>query len=102
MPIELSTRLVLPWLAAGVVLGRDEGFVVHVGDEDFGDADGAVGLLVVLEDGEIGASDGEAAAVENVDELGFFLAGGAVADVGAAGLEGFEVGAGADLAVELL
>ena len=47
-------------------------------------------------------ADGEAAAVEGVEELGFLRAGGAVADVGAAGLEGFEVGAGADLAVELL
>ena len=32
----------------------------------------------------------------------FLLAGGAEADVGAAGLEGFEVGAGGDFAVELL
>jgi len=41
----------------------DEGLVVHVGTRPR-DANGAVGLLVVLEDGEVGASDGEAAAVE--------------------------------------
>ncbi len=81
---------------------RDDGFAVHVGLEGVGDADGAVGLLVVLEDGEIGAADGEAAAVEGVDELGFLGAFGLVADVGAAGLEALEVGAGGDLAVGLL
>ena len=94
--LEWSCDLVLSGLNA------DDGFAVHVGDQGVGDADGAVGLLVVLEDGEVGAADGEAAAVEGVQELGLLRAGGAVADVGAAGLEALEVGAGADLAVELL
>src|ERR1035437_2276006 len=80
----------------------DDMFSVHVGDEGVGDADGAVGLLIVFEDGEVGAADGEAAAVEGVDELGFFLAGGFEADVGAAGLEGLEVRAGRYFAVEIL
>ena len=53
----------------------DYGFAAHVRDEGVRDADGAVGLLVVFEDGEVGASDGETAAVESVDELGFFCAG---------------------------
>src|ERR1035441_1573553 len=38
----------------------------------------------------------------SVDELGFLLAGGAEANVGAAGLKALEVGAGADFAGKLL
>jgi hypothetical protein len=60
----------------GCGLFADDGLAVHVGDEGVGDADGAVGLLVVFEDREVGAADGEAAAVEGVDELGLFGAGG--------------------------
>ena len=67
-----------------------------------GTTDGAVGLLVVLENREPGAANGEAAAVECVHEFGLLFAGGLEADVGAASLEGFEVGAGGDFAIELL
>ena len=64
---------------------------------------GAVGLLVVFEDGEPGAADGQSAAVDGVDEFVFtFAAGGLEADVGATRLEAFEVGAGRDFAIELL
>ncbi len=58
--------------------------------------------MVVFEDGEVRAADGETGAVEGVDELGFFGAGGLVLDVGAAGLEGLEVGAGGDFAEGVL
>ena len=60
---------------SGALLFGDDGLAVHVGNEDLGDFDGAVGLLVVFEDGEVGAADGEAAAVEGVEELGFFGSG---------------------------
>ncbi len=80
----------------------NDGFAVHVWDEGLGYFDAAVGLLVVFEDCEIGSAYGEAAAVEGVEELGLAGSGWAVADVGSAGLEGLEVGAGADLAVEVL
>ncbi len=84
------------------LLFRDKGLAVHVGDEDLGDSDAAIGLLVILEDGDVGAPYSEARAIEGVEIFGFFCAGGAVADVCAAGLEVGEVGTGADLAVEAL
>ncbi len=84
------------------LLTCDYGFAVHVWDEGLGNYDAAVGLLVIFEDGEPGAADGQAAAVERVDELGLARPSWAVADVGAAGLEGLEVGAGRDFAVEVL
>jgi len=65
----------------------DDGFAVHVGHEDVWNSDGAVGLLVVLQDCEIGAANGEAAAVEGVEKVGLLGACGTIADVGAAGLE---------------
>src|SRR5258708_2837010 len=79
-----------------------DGIAVHVGHEDVWNFDGAVGLLVVFEDCEIGAAYGEAAAVEGVEEFALLCARGTIADVGAASLEGFEVRAGGDLAVEVL
>ncbi len=80
----------------------DDGLAAHVGDQGVGDADGAVGLLVVFKKGEIGAADRKAGAVEGVDKLAFFGAFGLVADVGAASLEGLEIGAGTDLAIGVL
>src|SRR5882672_4032113 len=80
----------------------DDGAAVHVGHEDVGNSDGAVGLLVVFQNCEIGAANREAAAVESVKKLGLLGACRTVTDVGAARLEGFEVRAGGDLAVEIL
>ena len=51
-------------------------------------------MLVVFEDGDESSSDGESGSVEGVNELRFCFGLGAVADVGAAGLEVGEVGAG--------
>ena len=60
-------------------------------------------MLVVFENREPGAAHGEAAAVEGVHEFILSLGcRGLEADVGAAGLEGFEVGAGRDFPIELL
>ena len=75
---------------------------VHVRDESVGDANGAVRLLIVFENGEIRAAYGESGAVEGMQVLGLLGAGGAVADVGASRLKVKEVGTGADLAVESL
>src|SRR5262245_50297539 len=56
--------------------------------------DGSVLLLVVLEDGNERAADGEPRSVQRVNELRFAAAAGAELDVGAAGLESFGVAAG--------
>ena len=86
-----------------MLLGGDAFEPAHIGAKRFRNEDGAVGLLVVLENGEPGASDGEAAAIDGVDEFGFrFATGGLETNVGATGLEAFEVGAGRDFAIELL
>src|SRR3981189_166277 len=87
----------------------NDGVAVHVRHQDVWDSDGAGGLLIVFQNCEIGAANGEAAAVERVHivRLSFDdryashrsrLVLGLVADVGAAGLEGFEIRAGGDLA----
>src|SRR3990170_4218645 len=68
----------------------------HVGAEGLGDGDAAIGVLVVLQHGGEGAADGQAAAVEGVDELSPGAGDGAIADAGAAGLEVGAVGAGGD------
>lgn len=73
---------------------------MHVGPQGFGDCDGAVFLLIVFEDGDEGAADGEAGSVEGVYEFGFFVA--LESDVCAASLEVEAVGAGADFAVGVL
>ena len=52
----------------------------------FGDQNRAVGLLVVLQDGDDRAADGDGRAVERVDELRAFFAFHFVADVEPAGL----------------
>src|SRR5262245_39614237 len=72
---------------------------VHVRAQDFCDDHGAVRLLVVLQHGDHGTADRQAGAVQRVAVLGVAGARRAVADVGAAGLEGLAVGAGRDLAV---
>src|SRR6202012_1223714 len=56
----------------------------------------------LLEDGDEGAPHGERGAVQGVEEARLGLGLGAVADLGAAGLEIAEVGAARDLAVEAL
>ncbi len=57
----------------------------HVRPQGFGDDDRTVLLLVVLEDGAHGAADGQARAVEGMDELGLGPGLPAEADVGPGG-----------------
>ena len=48
---------------------RLEGFAGEVGAEDFGDADAEVFGLVVFDDGDHDAAEGEGSGVVGVDEL---------------------------------
>ena len=99
-------KVVLQELVSSRLLLGDPGDngieAAHVWAQGLGDEDGAVGLLVVFENGEPGAAHGEAAAVDGVDEFIFAFGGGLETNVGAAGLEGFEVRTGGDFAVKLL
>src|ERR1039457_6401935 len=79
------------------LLPRADHFLTEIGAERFGNDYGAVLLLEVFDDGHPSTADGERAAVEGVGVLGLFA--GAHADAGAAGLEGFVVGAGGDFLV---
>src|ERR1039458_5914142 len=78
----------------------------HIWTKKLGDKYGAIGLLVVFDNGEPGAAHGETAAIEGMHELRFGLCArrgcGAVADVGTARLKGVEVGAGRDFAIKIL
>ncbi len=75
-------------------LDGDALHAAHVGAQGFGDENGAIGLLVVFHNGDHGAANGEAGAVQGVDELGRSAGLAAEADIGAAGLEIGAVGAG--------
>src|SRR5579883_576454 len=74
---------------------------VHVRLQSGGNEHGTVGLLEIFEDGDPGAPDRQAVAVERVRESGLAL-GVAHFDVGAAGLEILAVAARGDLAIGLL
>src|ERR1700716_4255184 len=63
----------------------------HVWTQHFGDNHGTVRLLKVLEDGNPGAADRQARAVQGVDKLRFGPTGAAKTNVGAARLERFVV-----------
>ena len=65
--------------------------------QDFRHDDAAIGLLVVFHHGNHYPRQGQAGAVQGMDELGLGIRGGAVADVGPPRLEIAAVGAGADL-----
>ena len=83
-------------------LRGDHSLASHVGDQDFGDAHGTIGLLVVFEHSEVGPTDGEAGTVQGVHVLGLFRSCRFVANVRSAGLKVMEVGAGTDLAIGVL
>src|SRR5579863_551375 len=82
-------------------------YSTHIWAKRFRNEDGAVGLLVVFDDGEPGAAHGKPAAIDGMHKLGLgglagLSGGGPVANIGAARLKGFEVGTGRDFAVEVL
>src|SRR5918995_1415015 len=72
-------------VSRGARVGGSQPFPAYVGDEGLGQHDGAVLLLVDLEEGDQGPAHGEGRTVEGMEELGpsaFF----AVADGEPAGL----------------
>src|ERR1700678_633504 len=73
--------------------------VAHVWLQRLWNPDRTVRLLGVLEDGQPGAADRQADAVERVDQFALFLRLRLVANICPGRLVGFEVGAGRDLAV---
>src|SRR5581483_5284869 len=66
------------------------------------DEHGAIGLLVILENGQPGAAHGEGAAIQSMNEFRLRLALGAVADIGAPRLKRLKIRAGGDFAEKLL
>src|SRR5438067_9563123 len=82
---------------------RSDSFhAAHIRMKRGGNLDGSVLLLVVLQDRDQRAADGQAGPIQRVDELG--LSGALVAelDVRAAGLERLRITAGRDLAIGIL
>lgn len=72
----------------------------HVGTQNLGDRDGAVSVLVVLQNGCHGTAGRQTGTVEGVQIARTLeVLGVAILDVGATGLEVTTVGAGADLLV---
>ena len=75
-------------------------FFVHIGTQYFGYNHAAILLLKVFDNRHPGAAHRQSAAIERVHVLGFLAV--AVTDAGAAGLEGFIVGAGGDFLIGIL
>src|SRR3989304_7977334 len=72
---------------------RDAFRSCQIPPQNFRDLHAAILLLVVLHDGDPGAPDGQAAAVQRMHKLRLSLSPGSEADVGAARLEALEVAA---------
>lgn len=84
------------------VVAVDYFLTAHVGPEHLGDGDGAVLVLVVLEDRDHGPRKGEAGSVEGVHELALEVGLAPELDPCPAGLEISKVGAGRCLEVRIL
>src|SRR5712664_1604403 len=70
----------------------------HVWAQGIGDQDGAIGLLIIFDDSDPGAADGEAGAVQRVNKVTLATALWLEANTGAAGLERYAIRTGRDLA----
>ncbi len=81
------------WIGA---LKNGDAIDAHEGLERNWNKDGTIGLLIIFEQRQPGAADGEGGAIEGVDKFAF-TRGGFEADGGATGLECFAIGAGGDL-----
>ena len=81
-----------------LLVGHQHGLTAHVGAQNFGDGHGAVGLQVILQEGDQHTRRGHAGVVQRVGQLGLAVL-ILKADAQAAGLGVAEVGAGADLSL---
>jgi hypothetical protein len=81
---------------SGEGTGGTDGVVAEPSAEGWGDADGAVGLDIVFEDGGEDAWETEGGAVEGMDGVGFASVFGAVTDASSACLKVGKVGTGGD------
>src|SRR5260370_19481569 len=70
----------------------------HVGAKDFRDQNRAICRLIILHDGDPGAAEGEAGAVQSVNEVTLAALFGFEANAGPAGLKRFAVRAGRNFA----
>ena len=84
-----------------LLFGHQLVLAAHVGTQDLGDQDGAVGLQVVLQEGNQHAGRRHAGVVQSVAQLHLAVL-ILVADAQATGLSIAQVGAGADLEIFLL
>src|ERR1044071_8344505 len=91
-----------PSLTVGLLLCLYLLLTAHVRPQGFGDTDGAVGLLVVLQDGEPCAADREPRPVERVDVFGLRAARAPEAYLRAPRLIRLEVRARRDFAERVL
>src|SRR5688572_26444691 len=85
------------WGPHSLLQGRDPVKPTHVRNQGGRHAYAPVRLLVILQDGDEGAADGEARTVDGVQDRGALFAGALEAQAQAARLEVPEVRAGADL-----
>src|SRR5262245_65958805 len=86
-------------LSLASLRGRDLGEAPYIGLQRLRHADRSIGLLVVLENGDQGASHGDARAVQRVHEAGLPFALRPVARVHAPGLEVAAIRARGNLAI---
>ena len=83
-------------MTEGGSLLRDQNFLAaHVGTQHLGDGDGAVGLQVVLQEGDQHTGGSHHGVVQGVGQVGALLA--LNAHLQASGLGVAQIGAGADL-----
>src|SRR5689334_18245477 len=103
MPSSLVTRIRAFFRSAGGDLPNFDGLqAVHIGTQDVRDRDRSVLLLIILHDGDQGAADRNAGAVQRVHEACALLAGLAAARLHAPRLELAAIGAARYLAIGTL
>src|SRR6516164_11777805 len=79
-----------------------DAFRAYVGTKNLGQQHAAVRLLIVLDNRNPGAPDGEATAIQSVHKLALARTFGTITNVGTPCLKCFEVGTGRDLAKQSL
>lgn len=75
---------------------------MHIVAQCFRNFDGSVRLLIVFQNGGDCSANGNAAAVQCMDKFGLSLGASLEADIGAARLEIFEIGAGGNFHISAI